>query len=797
MSKKIKPGDLRPYDPAHWTLIPLHRPNDTSTTKQGRERKDGKRPLDKNWTTKNYSTRETIKRAIADNRNTGVRLKADQLVIDVDPRNGGTEGFANLCLDLGLDETKFPRVVTGSGGDHYYMSKPADVPVVDTLEGYAGVEFKSKGRQVVAAGSLHPDTGDYYEWAEGAPSVEELPKIPRALLNLIKRPARDSVTTGGGQYTQEQIAKALDSLDVTEFNSNDPWFKLMCACHHASNGDARSEWIEWSTSDPAFGDDAEMIGRRWDSLHKDKPEGITFRTLNKILSDHNATHAQAKGDATGDFDAIKDDESEDASWLEGDGKPNDTESEEEDDEEKLSPLEELNAKYWWVLEGGTPNIIYRDHDRVLKRDYWVRMSPSNFALHHCNRKIERVKDTERSPTTIPLGKAWIEWRNRRQAEAVLFDPEIEHPGCLNLWTGFAFDPSPKGEWTYLNEMIFEVLSDGNDKVHAYILDWLRFMFQHPASPAEVALVFRGGRGVGKTTLGEVIGKLIGRHAMTVHSSELVTGRFNDHLRDLLFLFADEAIKPYDHVAESRLKGLITSDLLAFEGKGLPIVQAANLIHIMMASNEKWVIPAGLDERRFLVSDANSKWKDQFAKWTALRQQLERDGNSGYKRLLFDLLKTPFSVDRFHPRAFIPTTNALIDQKIRSLTPLQQFFFNSLNDGNLPFAYRLGPWEKESIRFFVEDLRSEFQSWCKANQINPGGMGRGNTRFLLQEIKQVFPGARTELRDSVDTASDTVRASPSDGRAQSIELPALQACRLDFERSLNGPVDWAAVADDFG
>ena len=53
-------------------------------------------PLDFNWTTKTYDSRAVLERCIANNRNVGVRLKSDQLVVDVDPRNGGDVGLANL-----------------------------------------------------------------------------------------------------------------------------------------------------------------------------------------------------------------------------------------------------------------------------------------------------------------------------------------------------------------------------------------------------------------------------------------------------------------------------------------------------------------------------------------------------------------------------------------------------------------------------------------------------------------------------------------------------------------------------
>jgi hypothetical protein len=268
---------MRRY-PASFELIPLHA-HYAKSKRFGRVMLDGKRPLHNDWTRRNYSTRKTIESAESGNHNTGVRLTDEQLVLDIDPRNGGEEGFLSLCFNLGLNPDKWPHVITGSGGHHYYLSKPKDVLVVDTLESYPGCEFKSRGRQVVAAGSIHPETHKHYVWDfEGADIEDALPPCPRNLLNLIRRP--DRVADGeGGTYSTEQIAKCLAVLDPCDFDSNDKWFPLIASVHHASGGEARQEFIDWSTSDERYRKDAYIIGRRWDSFHADKGDGYTSKTL--------------------------------------------------------------------------------------------------------------------------------------------------------------------------------------------------------------------------------------------------------------------------------------------------------------------------------------------------------------------------------------------------------------------------------------------------------------------------------------------------------------------------------------
>lgn len=351
----ISTKGLQAYPADRFTLIPLHRYSGTRT-KNGVTRKTGKAPFDFNWTAKAYNTAKVVARCVEENRNVGVRLKPDQLVIDVDPRNGGTVGFTDLCLDFGLDDTQWPHVITGSGGSHFYMRKPAGVPVLDTLKDYPGVEFKSKGRQVVAAGSIHPDTKIHYKWDTDAPSItDDLPMVPTKLLRIITRPQRATVE-GGGQYDQAQVAKMLDELDPTEFRDQSAWLKLMMACHHASDGDARSEFIEWSCGDPQYSEDAEIVGRRWDSLHRERSDGVTAASLRFELKERGLKDAIPAADASQDFDAVEDD---DTSWLEGGDTP--LIKPRRWDMNRLATM--LNYAEDAILRGGAP--LYRMGERLV------------------------------------------------------------------------------------------------------------------------------------------------------------------------------------------------------------------------------------------------------------------------------------------------------------------------------------------------------------------------------------------------------------------------------------------------
>ncbi len=126
------------------------------------------------------------------------------------------------------------------------------------------------------------------------------------------------------------------------------------------------------------------------------------------------------------------------------------------------------------------------------------------------------------------------------------------------------------------------------------------------------------------------------------------------------LFADEAFHAGDKVAESILKGLITEQTLMYESKGKNPVMGRNCIHIVMASNMDWVVPAGMDnERRFAVFELEDNNRST-QEWNQLYDELN---NGGREAMLYELLHRDISAfDPLH----VPQTQALAEQKMHGM-----------------------------------------------------------------------------------------------------------------------------------
>ena len=683
------------------TLIPLHRWN--ATDAKGRAR--GKSPIDPAWQSRDYDSREVLAQAKRASLNVGVRLPPTWMVLDVDPRNfpEGRDSLAELVADARLDLTVCPHGHTGSGGHHYWFRKPADVQVLDSLGDYAGVEFKSHGRQVVAPGSIHPN-GTIYRWDDLAPFPEEAPQVPESLLHLIRRPTRaHGEAAGFGELTPEMLATTLEHLDAEDFQDHDPWLNLMMACHHATAGEGRQEFIDWSTQDPQYQDDAWIIGRRWDSLHAQAGRGgrpITIKLLHKVVQE--AGGEVARSNPEDDFDAW-----EDPAEL-GHGVDDATLREPPKATGIEAVIDELNERHYIVLSDGF-QVITEEPDPIFDgRVQYQRMSRSGFVFAYENQLVEK------NDKLVSKADVWLKSARRRQYKGLMFDPSgRHHDGWLNMWKGWSVQPS-KGDWSLLRQLILEVLVDGNQAHFEWVLDWIAIMFQHPEKVAEVAIAFRGEKGTGKGTLGRALFKLAGASGLHISSPGHLTGRFNSHLQNCVCLFADEAFWAGNKEGESVLKQLVTEPTLTYEGKGRDAVTGKNHVHIIMASNNDWVVPAGLDgERRFAVFNVNEKRKGDRKFFTALNRQLDEGGLAA---LLHDMLTRDLG-DR-HPRDNVPQTEALIEQKLLSQSPEESWWTGLLESGRLPGFLADEPWTESAIEADKDQLYSDYVAHAKTLAARP-------------------------------------------------------------------------------
>lgn len=368
-------------------------------------------------------------------------------------------------------------------------------------------------------------------------------------------------------------------------------------------------------------------------------------------------------------------------------------------------IEQLNKRFCILPVSSKMRVL--EFKEVLDRRMATFYAVADFRIMLDNKKIKthgKNKDGDDVEKHVGIGSWWLNHKARRQFDGLVFRPG--EPGVvdghMNLWRGWGIEPR-EGKWSLLKNHIKDGLANGYEESFEYILKWMTWTFQNPGRPAEVVLVFRGGKGTGKGMFAREIKKAFGQHGVHISSAGQLAGRFNAHLMDCAFLFADEAFWPGDKASEGTLKRMITEDVLFIERKGVDGFEVDNSLHIMMVSNVDWIVPASLDERRFAVFDVSEEKKQSSAYFSPIYKEIKEGAVAA---MMHEMLNA--DLGGWHPRDSIPRNAALGDQQSQSLSPMDQWWLSLLHAGELPEAEEKFPRLSPSQALFEQARASSPQ-----------------------------------------------------------------------------------------
>jgi hypothetical protein len=335
-----------------------------------------------------------------------------------------------------------------------------------------------------------------------------------------------------------------------------------------------------------------------------------------------------------------------------------------------------NKRHAHVLAGGKSAVLQEFKSDEGYIDFKL-LSSATFHEWNAEHKIQIGVDAKGEPEMMPVSKYWLRHPKRRKYEDIGFFPQRDVPRYYNLWRGFAVEPR-KGECGKFLKHLHANVCQGDDELYKWVEAWLAEIFQNPGDKCGTSLVLRGGQGVGKTKVGEVIGHLLGVHYRLVADPRYITGRFNSHMISLLLLMADEGFWAGDKSAEGKLKDLITGDRHPIEFKGKDAFWVRNFVRLLVCGNHDWQVPAAFDERRFAVLDVGNAHQRDYDYFAAIDHEMK---NGGYEALLYHFLNE-VDCSAVNLRD-IPKTAALMEQKIESATSEQAWLIDLLRNGQLP------------------------------------------------------------------------------------------------------------------
>lgn len=337
----------------------------------------------------------------------------------------------------------------------------------------------------------------------------------------------------------------------------------------------------------------------------------------------------------------------------------------------------MNQKYALIMQGGKTKIMYETKDPYSHEDITDFQDVNAFSQYFRNKQVV-VGHKGDTPILKTYAQIWLEHPKRRTYDAVIFKPSsspVEH-NYYNTWKGFSVKPCSTKSCDLFLGHVKNILCGGNEELSRWVVSWMADSVQNTCRKPGTAVVLIGKQGTGKSFFGNYFGSIFKPHYFTVSQASHLTGKFNNHLSGKIILQCEEAFWAGDKSGEGVLKDLITNDHINIERKGVDVETQRNYTRMIITSNENWVIPAGLKERRFLVLKVSDE-KMQDPKY--FKDLADEMNNGGREALLHYLQNYDYQgVNLQRP----PYTNALMDQMLEGLDHTGKFLYICLERGHI-------------------------------------------------------------------------------------------------------------------
>lgn len=774
-----------------------------------------KRPIGNEWAAKPVFSHKELMKAYRDGNNVGVRLGKWSVIeglflhiIDMDIRvadqaESALEKLAELLPEIDINYV--PTVISGSGGAsrHFYIltDKPFPPKKFAHSDGFAMVWDESKkrdvkkwdwelhllgtGAQAAIPPSIHPDTGKPYRWLrEFDFNLAELGILPSIPSQALARVSDDRPETNDTERQQpvglsdEEIISVLDELPVDEwFEDRDQWMRVGMALHHETDGSdfGFTTWCEYSRLSDKF--DEKDQKRVWRSFKNRAAAPFRFASLLAVVREQRAL---AMYDDLDDFDDLGEPTADDADlalidsvMVEPAKKPGKAAI-------KLAKQEvefALGADApKWVARLNKKHAVVRVSGKTVIMDFELdgRVTYGSVGdLHNFYENDRRPKDD----TTVPITKLWMQSKHRRQyPNGIVFAPQGGPEGAYNHWQGFSVEPDGSKSCRLFLKHLRDIFCDGNDEHYEYMIGYWAHMIQKPWEKPGVAVVAKGRKGAGKDTVAEYVGELIKLHYITIANKDQFVGKFNAHQEKCLLLHVQEGFWAGDKRDEGPLKYLITSPSVMIEPKGMNAFPITSILRVFISSNERWVVPATEDERRYFVVNVSNKQRGNHKYFEALRKEMDGDGPAA----LLDYL-TNYDISDFQVRD-VPDTEALAEQKVEGLKNVERWWHGVLQHGSIEGhghaqnanSISNNQWLRESVRIEKSEFRDGYSRWMR------------NRRYDGEEISEIeFTKRMMHMLPGITQA----RPRAGSGRIHMYVLPDLNECRTSFEQMLGSELTW--------
>ena len=357
----------------------------------------------------------------------------------------------------------------------------------------------------------------------------------------------------------------------------------------------------------------------------------------------------------------------------------------------------------------------------------------------CANKWRLDETSNGRKTKVYVGVEFLERHDRPEVSKVIFDPRLPKgvaDDALNLWEPW---PELKGKVIerHVKAMgrLVEVICG---EFHKEIACWIAHMLRKPwERTIQAVVIYTKLEGIGKSLLGEIIGRLVGQRHYAESSVAELSSAYNDHLDTAVWMLVNELDSKYV-VSESWMKNLLSQETVRVERKHGSVYHIPNLRRFMFNSNVESSMRLSSQNRRvwavspILTLESSETWK----KWLKSEIADPYDHGNGADFLASAMeFFNRVDISNYDPMADVINGEAARDLMENSRTAIQvaaDSLCEDIRNSNKPFVLtpEAAKMESEVLKLVWGTLRAE--GWGKGRKTV-----RGKGNFVIISLVDHF------------------------------------------------------------
>ena len=293
----------------------------------------------------------------------------------------------------------------------------------------------------------------------------------------------------------------------------------------------------------------------------------------------------------------------------------------------------------------------------------------------------------------------------------------------NTWVGFEAESTlEKVDMDLVNPLlnyILDILSDNNQEVFNFLINWLRHIVVTPWQKTGIFVFLHSiAQGTGKGSFTNWLKHyFFGNHCSTaVCGLRALTQKHNQVLMNKSFCVIDELPQTQGefHSQFDIMKNLITEPTISVEPKGCEIFDIDNMVNFMGCSNNPYALKLEKGDRRYACIEVNDKKKGNPEYWDNMHTNVF---TAEVARHFFLYLK-----GLEHKRLKIPDTK-LRQDIISNSAPSYEQFFKNIKTGDYEINERMymDVFETKGERITKalkgDTLYKLYESYCNTRKEN--------------------------------------------------------------------------------